>query len=730
MATLPQELIDALEALVEDKFDELIKAHKIDPSQIDGDVKTFQEEQMLPYDGHEPIEQGFFRKFLDWLALHLGSVVNTIQTVTFDAIRYITPVDYDPAPECGKIIAPFANLVVDGADIEPTIPYNPDATPDTSGFNQASDLMLGGMAYNKHDNKWYFRGKKQKEYLKYNWYSTQKNIAFSDLFLPSIEELREIYDQLFDFGVGSWGEGIFWTSNNGESGSEFQKSLTAYIINFYNGKTESETTKDNVCGFIPVRTFTSSVVYNLRDIGPASGWIFRVTDNLNGTYTYYEALPATITKGVWSNVFTVVSTNRGIGQGQANTNLILAQGGFTTGAAKVANDMITHVSVAPYSYRVPTQGDWLTLKNYLGDNPGGKLKEEGYTHWIGPNDGATNESQFTALPTGVRKGSIGDDFIDLGYNAMYWSSSGDAYKGVCVDLSYAYSYMNIWPANDPGTPGYKSYGMALRCVRASTNLVNGQSGSVTDVDGNTYKTICIGTQEWMAEDLRVRRYADGITIPEVENITSWQSLITAGFSTYIDPSLYEDHIYDLREALHLGILDIEDLQTALDALVPKEEGKGLSENNLTDALKTVIDNASSHLNVENIHLPPDGISIQQSENDALEVIPDWIRDLFSADLPLALDANGKITLAIDETTLDIIDGKLTVIAGPEGGAKLSFASETGVLSVDPEGDSSVDLSSLAAGEGVDMSNYVKKTGELTQTIEGDLLVTGEVEPYA
>lgn len=50
-------------------------------------------------------------------------------------------------------------------------------------------------------------------------------------------------------------------------------------------------------------------------------------------------------------------------------------------------------------------------------------------------------------------------------------------------------------------------------IEFSTPQASYQKGSgVTDIDGNHYKTVIIGEQEWMAENLRTNRYSDGSEI--------------------------------------------------------------------------------------------------------------------------------------------------------------------------------------------------------------------------
>jgi uncharacterized protein (TIGR02145 family) len=51
-----------------------------------------------------------------------------------------------------------------------------------------------------------------------------------------------------------------------------------------------------------------------------------------------------------------------------------------------------------------------------------------------------------------------------------------------------------------------------------------QESGVTDIDGNTYETVTIGDQTWMAENLKVTHYADGTSIPLVTDNTEWANL--------------------------------------------------------------------------------------------------------------------------------------------------------------------------------------------------------------
>jgi len=67
---------------------------------------------------------------------------------------------------------------------------------------------------------------------------------------------------------------------------------------------------------------------------------------------------------------------------------------------------------------------------------------------------------------------------------------------------------------------------------ASSFFAQTAGSGMTDIDGNLYTTVIIGSQEWVSENLNVSKYNDGTIIPEVTDPTAWANLTTGAWCYY------------------------------------------------------------------------------------------------------------------------------------------------------------------------------------------------------
>lgn len=120
--------------------------------------------------------------------------------------------------------------------------------------------------------------------------------------------------------------------------------------------------------------------------------------------------------------------------------------------------------LAPEGWHIPTDAEWIELENCLGGSEiaGGKLKStgnnsEGNGLWDSPNEGASNQSGFTALPSGWRY--FEGRFEYFGAYGLWWTATETAST-------------TAWGRNLRSTDAAigrisyrKDYGFSVRCVK-------------------------------------------------------------------------------------------------------------------------------------------------------------------------------------------------------------------------------------------------------------------------
>lgn len=133
--------------------------------------------------------------------------------------------------------------------------------------------------------------------------------------------------------------------------------------------------------------------------------------------------------------------------------------------------------VCPTGWHLPSDSEWKELEMFLGMSAeeaqdrewrgtieGGMLKERSTGHWETPNQSATNESGFTALPAGHR--NLLGDYKSMGKKGSFWSSTNHVADNMTQNPAYRLvNYEESRTFRYQGFHGYLTYARSVRCVK-------------------------------------------------------------------------------------------------------------------------------------------------------------------------------------------------------------------------------------------------------------------------
>ncbi len=141
----------------------------------------------------------------------------------------------------------------------------------------------------------------------------------------------------------------------------------------------------------------------------------------------------------------------------------------------------TAINACPDGWHLPSYNEWSILVNYIGglSVAGGKLKEKGYDHWSHPNEGATNEFGFTALPAGGRFIWGFDGFKHVSVFGSSMSLSTDKARGLYLSTGLTTATFFSYE---------KSAALSVRCIKDSATplLFIGNTLNINNPHTGTY----------------------------------------------------------------------------------------------------------------------------------------------------------------------------------------------------------------------------------------------------
>ncbi len=230
----------------------------------------------------------------------------------------------------------------------------------------------------------------------------------------------------------------------------------------------------------------------------------------------------------------------------AVTVLLWALKGY--GIGKLYNHYAVHDSrnICPTGWRIPEVSDFdILFANVGGKGDAGSNLKTVDLWWPETPGSSFNSIGFNTSPAGLidYQGNL-----DNSYKTRYWTKTGNVQDQIIMPVHFEANMSHVSNLNFTAFPFLINEGNSVRCIREipidyfpMDSILNNTLtyGTVSDISGNEYKTIVIGGQNWMAQNLRASNFSNGDPIPALTANVDWSNATTPAFS-----NLYNDAVYD------------------------------------------------------------------------------------------------------------------------------------------------------------------------------------------
>ncbi len=230
-------------------------------------------------------------------------------------------------------------------------------------------------------------------------------------------------------------------------------------------------------------------------------------------------------------------------------------------------------SACPEGWHLPNNAEFETLFESVGGKQVAGVKLKAKSDWNSDGNG-TDVFGFSAIPAGVR--SYDGNYLEEGNFSHFWSST----KASSYDAFYI--YLNYGMDNASRSFNDKLVGFSVRCLQDAGELgePNSSAGTLVDTrDGKSYKTVQIGNQTWMAENLNYKTQDSYCYEDATNNCTKYGRLYTWVAASSACPSGWHLPSSDEWHALISAVGGLSDAGKKL-----KSKSDWNSEGNGTDAI--------------------------------------------------------------------------------------------------------------------------------------------------